>query len=118
MLHNLEFFFLQNTGKQAIITIDPSSLLWNSDLQIWKRDAGIYLSKKLVSGLEEFQSEVKTVSFSNFTLSVRALKIKSSKSHPSLQIHTKLTPRNELKVLQMHVLDQEGQEAIWLQVLL
>lgn len=114
MLHNLEFFFLQNTGKQAIITIDPSSL-WNSDLQIWKRDAGIYLSKKLVSGLEEFQSEVKTVSFSNFTLSVRALKIKSSKSHPSLQIHTKLTP---LKVLQMHVLDQEGQEAIWLQVLL
>jgi len=55
MLHNLaseEFFFLQKTGKQPI-TIDSSSLLWNSDLQIWKRDAGIYLRKKLVSGLEE-----------------------------------------------------------------
>ena len=101
----LEFFFLQNTGKQPI-TIVSSSLLWNSDLQIWKEDAGSYLSKKLVSGFELWRdksgtawwhSEVKTVSFSNF-LSVRDMKIKSCRSHPSLHIHTKLTPRNELKV--------------------
>ena len=40
----------------------------------------------------------KTASFSNFILSVREMKIKSWRSHPSLHIRTKLTPRNELKV--------------------
>jgi hypothetical protein len=54
----LEFFFLQNTGKQPI-TVVSSSLVWNSGLQIWKRDAGIYLSDKLVSGLEEANQKSK-----------------------------------------------------------
>ena len=53
----LVFFFLQNTGKQPI-TIVSSSLLWNSDLEICKRDAGSYLSKKIVSRFEETNQEL------------------------------------------------------------
>ena len=56
MLHNLASRILlppehRELGKQTI-TIVSSSLLWNSDLQIWKEDDGRYLSKNLVSGFE------------------------------------------------------------------
>jgi hypothetical protein len=40
------------------MTVVSSSLLWNSDLQICKRGAGSYLSKKIVSGFEETNQEL------------------------------------------------------------
>ena len=99
----LVFFFLQNTGKQPI-TIVSSSLIWNSDLEICKRDAGSYLSKKIVSGFEETNQELHGDTEKSKLLVLATwfflweMKIKSCRSHPSLHIHTKRTPRNELKV--------------------